>query len=284
MKVLVLGSNGQVGQCFKKLESQNTNKEFFFFSRSELSITDSEKLREKISKIQPDFIINCAAYTKVDQAETDKERCESINCDAVKTLSDIVKEFNSFLVHFSTDYVFDGTKGTPYNEADFCKPINFYGESKFRGEEAIRESGCAYFIFRTSWVYSEFSHNFLKTVLRLCSERDELNIVSDQFGSPTNANDLAEAVLEILDKENLHKKCGVYHFTNEGKTSWLHFAQEINKIWDLKTEIKPIKTEDYPTDAKRPLYSVLNKEKITSTMEITLKPWKESLKGLKNEF
>ncbi len=284
MKVVVFGAGGQLGKCFKKLESQHPDKDFSFVSREDLSITEEEKLRNYLKNISPEIVINCAAYTKVDQAETDKSNCEKVNADAVKNLAELVKQNNSFLIHFSTDYVFDGSKGAPYNEADACKPINFYGESKRRGEEAIIKSDCDYMIFRTSWVYSEFGNNFVKTILRLGSEREEIGIVSDQLGSPTNANDLAEAVMEIIDQGELKKKVGIYHYTNDGKTSWYEFSKEIARIWGLNVKINPIKTVDFPTDAARPLYSVLNKDKITSTTNVVLKYWKDSLKELKNDL
>lgn len=284
MKIIVFGSNGQLGQCLKKLEAYHPEKEFLFVSRKEVSITDFPKVENLIENWEPDFLINCAAYTKVDQAETDKEACDSTNYHAVQFLAGLAKRTNTFFIHFSTDYVFDGSKDAPYNEADTCKPINFYGNSKRRGEEAIQASGCKYLIFRTSWLYSEFGNNFVKTIIRLAQEREELGIVSDQIGSPTNANDLAEAVLDILDAENLDKKFGIYHFTNLGEISWFTFANEIIKLKGLKTPVKPIKTIDFKTDAARPHFSVLNKDKITTTMGIALKYWKESLKDIIDEL
>ena len=279
MVVLVTGANGQLGQAIQFVAGNYPNINFVFCSSSDLDITNKENCDSLFNKEKPDFCINAAAYTAVDKAESEPEQAHLINCIGAKNLAETCKEFNAKLIHISTDFVFDGSKNSPYNEADLPNPKGVYGQTKLEGEIAIQEVFDAYFIIRTSWVYSQFGNNFMKTMLRLASERASLSVVSDQIGTPTNAVDLAECLVTIITE---HSKLntehyGIYNFSNEGQCSWFDFAKKIFEINQVKIDVTPIPTTQFPTPAERPKYSVLDKTKIKSTFGIEIKPWEQSI-------
>ena len=279
MVVLVTGANGQLGQAIQFVAGNYPNINFVFCSSSDLDITNKENCDSIFNKEKPDFCINAAAYTAVDKAESEPEQAHLINCIGAKNLAETCKEFNAKLIHISTDFVFDGSKNSPYNEADLPNPKGVYGQTKLEGEIAIQEVFDAYFIIRTSWVYSQFGNNFMKTMLRLASERTSLSIVNDQIGTPTNAIDLAECLVTIITE---HSKLntehyGIYNFSNEGQCSWFDFAKKIFEINQVKIDVTPIPTTQFPTPAERPKYSVLDKTKIKSTFGIEIKPWEQSI-------
>ena len=273
-KILVLGSNGQLGSELKTLCCDNIS----FLSRKELDLADINKVKAYFATNNYDLIINCAAYTAVDTAETESEQAFIINSDLVKALGGIAKGSATSLIHVSTDYVFNGKSFTPYKETDKTDPQGVYGSSKRSGEEALLEinpKNCA--IIRTSWVYSEFGNNFVKTMLKLGSDRDELGVIFDQVGTPTYAKDLAQAILTISEK--LHNNAvEIYHYSNEGVCSWYDFTKAIFELADVECHVKPIETYEYPTPAKRPAYSILNKSKIKKDFNLEIPYWKDSLK------
>lgn len=278
MNILVTGAKGQLGSEFKYLSNNYNDIHFVFTSRSELNISDSKSIEETIVDNNINVIVNCAAYTAVDLAEDKKEEALNINCTAVKNIVEVCEKHNVKLIHYSTDYVFDGAFYKPYRENHKVDPVNYYGYTKLKGEEAIEQSLCESIIIRTSWVYSSFGNNFVKTISRLAEERDKLNIIFDQVGTPTYARDLAESTLNIiLNNSKIDSKGKVYHYSNEGVCSWYDFAEAICNIKGISCEITPINTEDYPTKAKRPNYSVLNKQKIKNDFDIKIRHWRESL-------
>jgi dTDP-4-dehydrorhamnose reductase len=274
--ILVTGSNGQLGSEIKKTSS-NYSYSFFFTDRNELDISDEKKVKEFIEKNNIDTIINCAAYTAVDKAEEEKELADKVNHIAVKNLAMLSNEFNLKLVHISTDYVFDGTNYKPYTEDDITNPKSVYGETKLNGEKSIVEiNPLNSIIIRTSWVYSSYGNNFVKTMLKLGKEKESLGVIYDQVGTPTFAKDLAKTILDIIPKIN-NEKTQVFNYSNEGVLSWYDFAKEIMKMAKLSCKINPIETKDYPTPAKRPHYSLLNKSKIKSSFDVQIPYWKDSL-------
>jgi len=283
-KVLVLGKDGQLGRSLKVINSHSTKLDFVFIGRSELDLTGLDELGlslvDKFSDI--DAIVNCAAYTDVDLAENEPDIANIINHRAVEELALGAKKLGIPLIHISTDYVFNGHAFRPYQESDQTDPQNVYGESKLAGELSIVNSGCAGVIIRTSWVYSEFGKNFVKTMIALSRDRAQLNVVSDQIGSPTYARDLAEAVVSILSSVSFWNNVGegatVYHYSNEGVASWYDFATKIMTINNSKCRIYPIKTEQFPTPSKRPFYSVFDKTKIKQDFGIEVGHWEDSLK------
>ena len=279
MVVLVTGANGQLGQAIQFVAGNYPNINFVFCSSSDLDITIKENCDSVFNKEKPDFCINAAAYTAVDKAESEPEKAELINVIGAKNLAEACKNFNAKLIHISTDFVFDGSKNAPYNETDLPNPKGVYGQTKLEGEIAIQEVFDAYFIIRTSWVYSQFGNNFMKTMLRLASERASLSVVSDQIGTPTNAVDLAECLVTIITE---HSKLntehyGIYNFSNEGQCSWFDFAKKIFEINQVKIDVTPIPTTQFPTPAERPKYSVLDKTKIKTVFGIEIKPWEQSI-------
>ena len=274
--VLITGQNGQLGNELKVLSNQYQQFDYVFTDVAELDITNAEKVTEFFDNYKPAICINAAAYTAVDKAETEKELALKINADAVGNLAGNCAKYDTKFIHISTDYVFDGTATSPYAEDHPVSPVNFYGESKLKGEEIAAEKLPSAVIIRTSWVYSYFGNNFVKTMLRLMKERQSISVINDQFGSPTYAADLAAAIMQIATSGK--NKGGIYHFSNEGIISWFDFATTIKELAGLTCEVKPVDTSGYPTPAKRPGYSAMNKEKITSTFGIKLKDWKESLK------
>ena len=272
--ILVTGKNGQLGNELQVLSKQYEQYEFVFTDAAELDITDTKKLADFFLEQTPFACINAAAYTAVDKAETDKELSLKINAEAVSTLAENCRRHGSRLIHISTDYVFDGLGNTPYKEEDAVRPVNYYGYTKLKGEEAAATNPETV-IIRTSWVYSYYGNNFVKTMLRLMKERESINVVNDQFGSPTYAADLAQAILDIVLSQNF--KAGIYHYSNAGVISWYDFATMIRKSAGLSCTVNPINTAGYPTPANRPAYSVLDKEKIKNVYNLPIHEWKESL-------
>ncbi|WP_432772933.1 dTDP-4-dehydrorhamnose reductase [Francisella salimarina] len=282
MKVLITGSNGQLGSELKELVSNSKleiqNYTFIFADSKLLDITDHQAVKKFIVDNDIKVIINCAAYTAVDKAETDIEMADKINHLAVANMAIVAKERDIKLVHISTDYVFDGQNYKPYIESDGTNPQGVYGATKLAGEQAILDINPKdSMIIRTSWVYSYYGNNFVKTMLRLGRERDFLGVIYDQVGTPTYAKDLAKAILDILPTIQ-NSKLEIYNYSNEGVTSWYDFAKEIMSIAKIDCQINPIETVDYPTPAKRPHYSLLNKSKIKSDFDIKIPYWKDSLK------
>lgn len=274
-KILVTGANGQLGQSLQKLSQKEKDFQFLFTDSETLDITNKEEVLNFFWQNEPDVCINAAAYTAVDLAETDTEKAFLVNADGTENLALVCAEYNAQFIHVSTDYVFDGTNNLEYTEEDFTNPLGVYGASKLAGEELALEANPCTIILRTSWVYSEFGKNFVKTMLSLFATKEELNVVADQYGQPTNATDLAEAILTIVKTEK--KTAGIFNFSNEGKISWYDFAQKIAELSGSKIKINPIVTSQYPTPAKRPQNSTLDLSKIKSTYHINIKPWEESL-------
>jgi dTDP-4-dehydrorhamnose reductase len=274
--ILVTGANGQLGSEIQEL-SNNFEANYFFTDRNSLDITDQNALINYIQTNNIDTIINCAAYTAVDKAESDIENTNKVNHLSVKYMAEIAKEKNIKFVHVSTDYVFDGKNYKPYTEDDTVSPNGIYGKTKLDGEKALQEINPKNsIIIRTSWVYSSYSANFVKTMLRLGKEKEQIGVIFDQVGSPTYAKDLAYTILEILPKiDNVNVE--IYNYSNEGVLSWYDFAKEIMRMAKLKCKVNPIETKEYPTPATRPHYSLLNKAKIKKTFNITIPYWKDSL-------
>jgi dTDP-4-dehydrorhamnose reductase len=277
MKILVTGGNGQLGSELKVL-SENFDAEFFFTDREELDITNADAVNEFIISTKPDFVINGAAYTAVDKAESDKETAFLINANAVGNIAAACISYNSKLIQVSTDFVFDGTKSTPYKEADATNPLSVYGKSKLQGEQLCLQNNPNAIIIRTSWLYSSFGNNFVKTMLRLSSERKELKVIFDQTGTPTYARDLAQAILHVIRHEKVNTASGIFHYSNEGECSWFDFAKETIELSGNNCKVVPIETFEYPTPAVRPRYSVLSKTKIIETFGLKIPYWKVSLK------
>jgi len=273
--ILVTGSNGQLGQELQALSAQYPQYHFFHFSRQELNIADAAQVKEAFIKIKPQFCVNCAAFTAVDKAETAPEAAFLINESGVDNLAAACSLAGAKLIHISTDYVFDGSGSVPYREDDATNPLGVYGASKLAGEKAILGRLPESVIIRTSWVYSIYGSNFVKTMVRLMHEKPSLNVVSDQWGSPTHAADLAAAIMHIIEAAQWTP--GIYNFSNDGVTNWHQFAEAIRSAIGSACTVSPIATEQYPTPAARPKYSVLSKEKITDTFGMTLLPWQQSL-------
>jgi len=281
MVVLVSGASGQLGQSLRHVAGCFPEIDFVFCNSNELDITDQADCESVFARIKPDYCINTAAYTAVDKAESEPEKAASINVTGAKNLAVACKKSGSILLHISTDFVFDGKSNTPYTEESQTNPLSVYGRTKLEGEQAISETLKKHFIVRTSWVYSQFGQNFMKTMLRLGQERDSVSIVSDQMGTPTNAIDLAEILVKIImscTTGNPEALFGTYHFSGEGQCSWYDFAKKIFEANDIKIAVHPIQTKAYPTQAKRPAYSVLSKAKIKAAFGIEIKNWEESLK------
>lgn len=282
MKVLVTGANGQLGSEIKRRSIGLHGLEFLFTDVAELDLTDFEAVKSYCEQEQPSFIINCAAYTAVDVAETDAELAELINTKVPAYLGKIGKAIGAKVIHISTDYVFDGLACAPYSETDLVDPDSVYGKTKLNGEIALVKEDASSIIIRTSWLYSPFGKNFVKTMIRLGEDRDELKVVCDQVGTPTHAGDLAGAILTILEQTSASAdawKPGIYHYSNEGVCSWYDFAKAIHELAGIGCKVYPISTEEYPTPAKRPAYSVLNKAKIKRNYGIEIPYWRDSLKA-----
>ena len=289
MRILVTGKNGQLGKSINKIVNTGNGKnnyqqdnEFIFVGREELDLSSESSINHYFDRSDKfDIIINCAAYTQVDKAEQEAELANQINHLAVKQLASIASKKQARLIHISTDYVFDGESNKPYIETDETNPINVYGKTKLAGERTLQEiMPTNAIIIRTSWVYSEYGNNFVKTMLRLGKERDELNVVSDQIGSPTYAADLANAILDIVQNiefKEVGRKTQVYHYSNAGKVSWYDFAKEIFKIAKVDCKVNPITTQQYPTPAQRPKNTLMSKDKIAEIFSVNIPDWKESL-------
>lgn len=275
IKIIVTGSNGQLGSELKELASQYSQIDFLFFDRNELSIADKAALQTVFELHQPNYFINCAAYTAVDKAEEEKQLASEINGTAVGEIARLCEQHNCKLVHISTDYVFNGLANTPLKESNEVNPVNAYGESKLLGEQLALKNDPNAIIIRTSWVYSSYGKNFVKTMMRLMKEKESIGVVNDQIGSPTYAADLAKAILLIITSDKWAP--GIYNYSNEGVISWFDFAVEIKKLINASCTVNPITTAQFPTPAKRPAYSVLDKTRIRHTFNISLKDWKESL-------
>ena len=278
-KILVTGANGQLGSELAKLSAQYPNLELLLTDVGNLDITNRQACIDYINQHKPEYIINCAAYTAVDKAEDDADNAWKINVDAVKNLLEACKPHSIAFINISTDYVFEGKTYRPYVETDSVLPESVYGRSKQQGETEVLKYHKS-MVVRTSWLYSTFGNNFVKTMLRLGSERNELNVIFDQVGTPTYAEDLAAALLQIVNKIALGEKnfvAGIYHYSNEGACSWYDFAHAIMQKAGLSCKLIPIETKDYPTPAKRPFYTVLNKSKIKQTFDIEIPHWENGL-------
>jgi dTDP-4-dehydrorhamnose reductase len=278
-KILVTGANGQLANEIKIIAAHYPQYKFFFTTKEELAIENKEAVRSFFGKNKIHYCINCAAYTAVDKAESEKEKAFLINADAVGNLANICKIHQTKLIHISTDYVYDGSSHVPLKEENKTGPLNTYGESKLKGEELALEKNPSSLIIRTSWVYSSFGNNFVKTMMRLFREKSEINVINDQQGSPTYAADLAEVSMKFIERtEEGNNFSGIVNYSNSGVTTWYQFAEEIKWLINSNCKINPIPTSSYPTPAKRPLYSVLDTSKIKELLQIEIPGWKESLK------
>ena len=282
MFVLVTGANGQLGKTLNRLVNENKMEHrFIFATKDQLDLTDFQNIRSFIQKNQFDVIINCAAFTAVDKSEVEKNQANLVNHLSVKNIAEIARDNSIKLIHISTDYVFDGLKTEPYIEKDIPSPINVYGKTKLDGENAIISAMVTdAIIIRTSWLYSEYGNNFLDTILSLAQKRKELNIVSDQIGSPTYAYDLAISILKIIENRKFFETSHIseiFHYSNDGKCSWYDFANEIVNISGLECSIKSISSKDYPQTAKRPKHVLLDKSKIRNSFGLEIIYWKDSL-------
>jgi len=277
-KILITGRNGQLGSELKDLEAYYPQYQMIFLDREEMDLSNSQQIQEVLNSEQPDVIINAGAYTAVDKAESEPELCDLINHKAVEAIGQWAAKNDSKIIHISTDYVFDGTSEIPLKEDDNTAPINTYGLTKLKGEQALQSSGAEYIILRTAWVYSVYGANFVKTMLRLMKEREEIGVVTDQVGTPTYARDLAQTIMNIIDAN--HFEQGIYHYSNEGKISWYDFAVAIKENKGFKTKINAINSDAFPTPAKRPNFSLLDKTKIKTIFKIRVPDWKESLEEM----
>lgn len=284
-KIIVTGANGQLGNEIKRIANKFNNTEFVYSDIDSLDLTSNSDLEQFIQNIKPDFLVNCAAYTAVDKAESEPELAKKINALVPENLAKLSRKHNFQLIHISTDYVFSGDQYLPTTEETPTEPKSEYGKTKLLGEQLVADASDA-IIIRTSWLYSIFGNNFVKSMMKYGAERDELKVVFDQVGTPTNAADLAEAIRIIIQKyeedQKWHK--GVYHFSNEGVCSWYDFAKEIMNIANITCDVKPILTHEYPLPAPRPAFSVMNKQKIKETFNFVVPYWKDSLKKALNEL
>lgn len=275
-KILIIGGNGQLGNCFRKLAPEYEDRfEFDFTDSQTLNIIDRDQVSDYFYDFKPDYCINASAYTAVDLAETESEKAFAVNAEGVGNLAEACAENKTIFIHISTDYVFDGETNISYSEDDFTNPQGVYGASKEKGEDLAMDLQPKTIILRTSWLYSEFNKNFVKTMLHLFEVKEELGIVNDQFGQPTNANDLAQAVMNIVEKET--KTYGIFHFSNYPETTWFNFAQKIADFSGSKIKLNPIKTSEFPTAAKRPKRSTMSLDKIEEVYKIEPKYWQNSL-------
>lgn len=275
MKILVTGGSGQLGRTLKDVVANETDLRVVFKSSNELDITDFDAVHEELTSADYAYCINCAAFTNVDLAETETDKAKLVNVTGARNLALNCKDSGTVLIHISTDFVFDGYLNVPYNEEDIARPIGFYGDTKYKGERAIINNLNEHFILRTSWLYSEHGNNFMKTMIRLGTERETLSVVYDQVGTPTYARDLAEAVLSIIKAHSIDY--GVYNYSNEGVASWYDFAKAIFDGFGIDIALQPILSEKYPTPAERPKYSVLDKSKIKEAFNLEIPHWKDSL-------
>lgn len=290
-KILVTGANGQLGNEFRRIASTSSNCDFIFtdviaaqgVETIHLDILDVKAIEAIAIQYGISIIINCAAYTNVDAAEEDIDRANALNNIAVRDLATVTKSLNINLIHISTDYVFNGNNHIPYRETETPNPIGVYGKTKADGERSLMSVGCKYLIFRTSWLYSKYGKNFVKTMQAVTATKDSIKVVFDQIGSPTYAGDLADTIYYIISTDQLDKP-GVYHFSNEGVASWYDFALEISNLFGNVCDIQPCHSEEFPSKVKRPHFSVLDKSKIKETFCLSIPHWKESLKVCINEL
>ena len=280
INLLVTGSSGQLGQCLKQLLLSATDISCYFAAREDLDITNSDELQRFFSDHNFDYCINTAAYTNVEKAESEQKKAFLINAEGAYSIAKACKKHNVVLLHISTDYVFDGMAKTPYQEQDPTNPLNVYGASKLKGEQHIVDTWKKHFIIRTSWLYSQYGHNFLNSMLQFAKQKKALTITTQQKGTPTNANDLAQMLVTIIKTGNA--RYGVYHFSNQGEATWYDFAKAIFKATGEIDTVNLAKTEHYATFAKRPSYSVLNCNKLKDTLGITYRNWEDSLKQIIN--
>jgi len=275
--LLITGANGQLGSEIRAIADRYPEIQFYFTDVMDLDITKPGDVTAFVQQNRITGIINCAAYTAVDRAEEDIELARKVNVDGPAVLGQVAREFKLKLIHVSTDYVFDGENFTPYKEEEPVNPIGAYGQTKLDGEKAVMANHPDAVIIRTSWLYSSFGNNFVKTMRRLMNERDSIGVIFDQVGTPTYAADLAEAVLDIFNDPDFSIKSGIYHYSNEGAISWYDFAMAIREICSLSCQVKPLQTFEFPTKTKRPHYSVLNKSKIKQAFSLEIPYWKHSL-------
>lgn len=275
MNILVTGANGQLGMEMRNVSAGSADR-YIFTDVAELDITDADAVDRVIASEKVDVIVNCAAYTNVDKAEEDEQAADLINHRAVAILATAAAKYGATLIHISTDYVFDGRSCVPYKEDDATSPTGAYGRTKLAGERAVIESGCHYLIFRTAWLYSPYGKNFVKTMMKLTAEKDSLNVVFDQVGTPTCAADLAALIYKIIAERMLDHQ-GIYHFSNEGVCSWYDFAVEIRDLCGNICDIRPCHSDEFPSKVKRPHYSVLDKTNVKSSVDVTIPHWKDSL-------
>lgn len=273
--VLVTGAGGQLGQALRQAASGYSGLSFYFLDSKQADITNAASIKVLFRDKKPDYCINAAAYTAVDKAESEPEKAALINTTGAKNVAEACNSVGAVLIHISTDFVFDGTNTIPYTETGITNPVSVYGKTKLQGEEAVIATLNAYYIVRTAWVYSGFGNNFYKTMLRLGAAGNPIKVVNDQYGTPTNANDLANALLHIISNDK--GQYGIYHYSNEGQCTWYEFANEIFKQAGIHITLDSIPTSGYPTPAARPAYSVLDKTKIKQFFGLTIPGWKESL-------
>ncbi|PWK27114.1 dTDP-4-dehydrorhamnose reductase [Arcicella aurantiaca] len=276
MNILVLGGTGQLGQCLGKVASQRNITSITFADEIVGNILDIDVLEKLFIAEKPAFVINCAAYTAVDKAEDEVELSRKINRDGAENIAKLCVKYKATLLHISTDFIFEGNVPTLLNEESPAEPISVYGLTKLEGEKAITDVLDQYYIVRTAWLYSEFANNFMKTMIKLGTDRDSLGIIADQVGTPTYGVDLAGALLDIIASDK--KAYGIYHYSNEGAVSWYDFAKAIFEIGNITVAVKPLKTSEYPTKATRPAFSVMDKTKIKTTFGIDVPYWRDSLK------
>jgi len=276
--ILITGANGQLGHCLRDLAKEHQDRYSFFYTDvAELDITDAAAIDKYVLDNQINIIINAAAYTAVDKAEDDQENAYRINCTAVANLANVAKQHDLSLIHISTDYVFSGDSSKPHEETDTPAPKSVYGSTKLAGERAIQESGCKAVVIRTSWLYSEYGNNFVKTMLRLGAERESLRVVCDQIGGPTYAGDLAKVIFRLMENGLNHSGTDFYHFANEGVCSWFDFSKAIMEMGGLKCRVEAIPSSDYPAKARRPASSVFNLCKIKAASGMEIPYWRDSL-------
>ena len=278
-KILITGAHGQLGQEIQHIAAEYPYQ-FIYSDTKELDITNAVEVKQFFKDHDFDFCINAAAYTAVDNAEEDTDLCYAVNMEGAANLAEVCDAYDVKLIHISTDFVFDGERHTPYDENAYANPLNIYGRSKFEGEQVILDALSDAIIIRTSWLYSSFGHNFVKTMIRLSASKEELSIVEDQIGAPTYARDLAQTILSIIGKKWVE---GIYHFSNEGVASWYDFAHAIFEFKGIKAKLLPIKSKDYKTSAQRPLYSVLDKNKIKEVYGVSIRHWRDALRACLNE-
>jgi len=293
MRILVTGKNGQVGQSIQNIVNKTSSTDlkdydFVFIGRDELDLSEAASIQAYFEKNKFDMAINCAAYTSVEQAEVEENDANLINFLAVKEIATIAKKNNMKLIHISTDFVFDGDKSQPYIETDITSPKNIYGKTKLAGElAAISIMKFNAIVLRSSWIYSEYGNNFVDTIIKNAKLKGQLDIISDQIGTPTYAYDLAQTIINILSKDKSRKRemtSQIYHYSNEGECTWFDFAKEITDILKIDCNLNPITTDDYPQLAKRPRYSVLSKKKISKEFDLNINNWKDSLKHCLNNI